>query len=582
MKKFLPALSILILVYAGCKKEKNTNPAPTSPVPVSTGTGATGGNPSLSLNIAPMVVAAGMTISLPGTNLPAASEIKVSFNGVEAQVISCTTSIVVVKIPATTSGNITAIIGTQTLPGPAFTVVNAPIITATDPLEVTSGTVVTITGTGFKNDGLTTKVLFGGVAATVQSITATEIKVVTPVTTSGKISVVITPAIYALSQAYTYTAPELLKPYASGTVTLRSQTDVDVFVSMNKGKNLQITGDLNLDGTDINSVSGLSLISAVSGNVNFTNVSGITDAPFINNLSQAGGLYFKYSGLTSLSFNGLKNFTGILYLTSMDKLTRITFNGLTKPSSVYVKYSPLLTDLSFLSNITATGAINITNVAAPVLVVDQVRTINDLRISNCPNMTSVSMRSLQTNSGTDYSGFELSNCQALTSVAFATLTSIAGLLSISGTGLSDLNGFSSLTSVGSLSLYSNPALNSLLGLKNLTAVTIPAVTNGPNVGGVSFNGIFIDSNPKLTSMNGLQGVTNIPMLRISRNSSLNDYCPLKKQIIALSALPAYTYKYLPCCETMSYKTGSIAALSVESNGGFSTTKSVVDGLALCL
>ena len=52
---------------------------------------------------------------------------------------------------------------------------------------------------------------------------------------------------------FTYVDLDLTAPYVNGDVALKTQADVDAFVALNKGKELQITGSLVIGGSDVTS-----------------------------------------------------------------------------------------------------------------------------------------------------------------------------------------------------------------------------------------------------------------------------------------------------------------------------------------
>lgn len=584
MKKLLPALLFLLLAYTGCKKDQTAQPNPAGDTTNTGSNGKTGTSGPALGTLSTNVVTSGMLVNLSGSNLPtSASDIKVSFNGVDAPVQFSSLSGLIVKVPVTTSGNIKAVIGDQTLTGPAFTYVAAPAVTAISPTMITTGTVVTLTGTNFQAEGLSTSVSFNGAAAVIQSISATEIKVVAPKTSNGLVRVSLTPNISGLSPAYTYTSPALLVPYVSGDVTLASQSDVDAFTAVNKGRQLQITGDLNISGADVTSVSGLANITSVSGKIYINNAAALSDAPFLNTITHAGSIYFVYTGLTNVSFNNLTDFTGGIYLSSLDKLTHVSFSNLSTPAYVYIHYVPLLTDLSFMSKITATSGISLIYSGATSLKADNLATMGNLELQNCAALSTVSFRSLTATTSENLLGIVVSQCTALKHMDLTALSTVAGKFSLSGTSLTDMNGFAALTRAGSLTLLGNDELADLQGLKRLTAVTLAATTGGLTYGSVNINGINIALNPKLTSLNGLQNVATLPLLTIRNNTALNDLCPLKKQILAMNALPAYTYRYIPCCapENNSYLNGSTAALTLTANGNYATAQNALDALSQC-
>jgi hypothetical protein len=585
MKKSLPIVLMLLLALAGCKKENTkekspitgttTKPAVTvtgiSPATVSAGTvvtvtgtnfgtdttgvkvlfngvaGAvqsvtpmeikavvpvtTSGNVTLTIGsqtitgpaftytipqvtitgISPATGTSGAIVTITGTNFsPSASGLKVEFNGVAGTVLSVNLTEIKVAVPVTTSGNITLTISGQTIQGPVFTY-TIPTVTGLLPTSGTPGTLVTITGTNFVPSASGVKVLFNGVAAAVQSVSATEIKATVPVTNSGNVTVTINGQTIT-GPAFTYISP--LVPYISGDVRLNSQADVDAFVALNKGRQLQITGSLSIGNpnSDITSLSGLANITSVSGNL-------------------------------------------ILY------------------------NCPLLTDLSFLNHITSAGAISFSSLAVTTITMDNLSSVTgSLNITSCKNLNDISFKSLA-NTG----GLNIYSCSQLSNMNFSTLSSVSGRLTVWFTNLTDLNSFSTLQTAGSISIYSNPVLSSLHGLARLTTLSLPAIAAGTSSSAATrVNGIYIAYNPKLTSLTGLQNVTTVPIIYISDNSNLNDFCPLKTPINTLSTWPAYKYTANSSNSGSSpFVTASRPALTLINNGSYATTLNALAAIALC-
>ena len=586
MKKLLPALLVLLLSFASCKKEQPSAPtSATTPstkkdtTTTTTGTTITTQAPPAISSISSSVVTAGKSVALSGTNLPtSATGVSVLFNGVAANIQFILKSGIGVIVPVTTSGNIKVVIDKDTLAGPAYTYVDAPVVTGMTPTTVSTGSVVTITGTNLMASGYTTTVSFTNVPAVIQSITATEIKAVVPKTTNGTALITTAPGITAWTPQFNYISPELLKPYVSGNVTLTSQADVDAFAGMNKGKQLQITGDLNIQGPDITSVAGLSNITSVSGRIYLFGDRALTDAPFLNTINNAGTLYIVDCGFTSLSFNSLNSFSGIFYLNDLNKLSHISFTGLTTPASVSISNTPLLTDLSFLQNITSIGGIFLKYGGATELNMNKLTSAGIIDIYGCDFKT-INMRSLTSITSTE--GLSLRNSPSISNLEFTALTSITGKLTLSSSNVTDMKGFSSLKSAGSLALFSNPSLSDLKGLANLTTLTSPALGTSVSFG-VVLNGIDIELNPKLTSLAGLQNVSTVPIITITRNTMLNDFCPLKGPVNILKNTPAYSYRaQKQQLDMIVYYTSTMPALALNQNGSYATTQDALAAVALC-
>ncbi|RYE27306.1 MAG: hypothetical protein EOP45_01705 [Sphingobacteriaceae bacterium] len=480
-------------------------------------------------------------------------------------------------------------------------------ITKLSPATVSEGTMVTISGTNFGTYASLLTVLFNGKIAPIQSITATEIKVKVSPTTSGNVAILTSNGQTFTGPAFTYVSSALLiAPYVSGDVTLNTQADVDAFATVNKGQQLKITGNLTIGGytvvnsainySDITSVAGLSNITSISGTISFSYVK-LAEAPFLDSINAAGGISIYSSGFTKLSFNNLKSFSGNLFLSILSDLTNISFNGLTTVNNLYIFICPLVTDLSFLNNITSAGSIYLNSFGATKITMDNLTRIipNNLTITaptnsiivtpagltivNIENLNNISLKSLTTISGRLYIGL----CQQLSNVNFNNLASVSDKLTLSVTNLTDLNGFSALQTLGSITLSGNPALINLHGLEHLTTLNSPAIdpTNVSSAPVSRFGGIYIGSNAKLTSLSGLQNITTVPIVYISGNTILNDFCPLKMPINVLSTSPAYSYRIQNPRIDGAYVTTSTPALTLTKNGNYATTPDALAAVALC-
>ena len=116
----------------------------------------------------------------------------VRFNGVATPVLSATTTVLTVRVPATaTSGTVQVITGEGAgRSAQTFTVFQPPTLAVVATAEGTPGSVVTLTGTNFSPVAAQDTVWFGSVAAQVQQASATRLQLVVPSgAASGKIRV---------------------------------------------------------------------------------------------------------------------------------------------------------------------------------------------------------------------------------------------------------------------------------------------------------------------------------------------------------------------------------------------------------
>ena len=467
------------------------------------------------------------------------------------------------------------------------------------PSTVTTGAVVTITGTnlGTSASGLT--VYFENKLASILSVTPTEIKVVVPQTSSGLVTIQINGRMVSTSSPllFTYYESTVSAPYVSGDVKLVSQADVDSFVKFNKGKKIKITGNLaigletvttTINRSDITSVAELSnVITAVSGTISFS-YTQISDAPFLNTITAAGGLSAYYCDFTSLHLSALQSFSGDISFTGLAKLTQLNINNLSTVNNLTIQSCQLLTDLSFLNSIQTAASVNLSTLSAVTAInMDNLTVVNTGGITIYLNskLGSVSFKSLNRVTGRLYIVF----CPQLSSLNFKALKSVSDRLTIFNTNVSELSGFGLIQTLGALNITSNPALSNLHGLEQLTTLTLPAITGVVHAAGgmsiglsglpAALGGVTIQSNANLSSLNGLQNITTIPVAYILSNKILNDFCPFKVSVKALSVLPDYSYTYYATSGFSSKR--STTALTLTGNGSYVTTPDALKAVAIC-
>ena len=410
---------------------------------------------------------------------------------------------------------------------PASTAPAVATVTDMSPSEVSTGMVVTISGTNFGTSTDAVAVSFSGAKATIQSVIPTQIKAVVPTlpATSGDVSVTIEGHIIT-GLSYTTAAPAVA-PLT--IIRLTTQAQVDSFAVHNQGKQLQLSGGLFIGnlipGSDIHDISGLSGITTIAGALNILNCPQLTDVSALSNLTSAGSIVIIGIGATSVV---------------MDKLTAT--NGLSI-IGFYALSNKALTKISFKSLPVVGGVLN---------------------IGACPQLTTA-----------DYSA----------------LTSVSGKFTVSNTALTNLSGFTSLQTASSITISGNTALASIQGLERLNTLTAPALNTQYSSSDLSviLGGVYITSNAKLSSLAGLQNLSAeaVPVIYISGNTALNDFCPLKGPINAANNLGPYTYQTLmstnPGLADSPYKliTHTLTAVTLTNNGNYAATADALAAVANC-
>ena len=153
----------------------------------------------------PAKAASGTTVTIKGTNFTGVTSVK--FGGVTAQSFNIISSTTIQAVPATGATgevSVTAASGTGTRKG--FTYLNPPMITSFSPAIGSTGSEITINGSGFTD---ATAITFGGVAAqTFVVLSDNTIKAIVGTGSSGNISVT-TSVATVTSPGFTYSALSL-------------------------------------------------------------------------------------------------------------------------------------------------------------------------------------------------------------------------------------------------------------------------------------------------------------------------------------------------------------------------------------
>lgn len=495
MKNQLLALLVLLLAFAGCKKEKSpivTSPAKDTIVNHQPPVQGTSGQVTLT-GISPSSGTVGTIVTISGTNFGTSpTDVKVLFNGVAGNIQSVTTTEIKVITPVATSGNVVVGIGSQNLTGLVFTYTLPATVTGLLPTSGTPGTLVTITGTNFVPSATGVKVLFNGVAATVQSASATEIKATVPVTNSGNVTVTVNNQTIT-GPIFNFISP--LVPYISGDVRLNTQADVDAFVALNKGKQLQIIGSLNIGNpnSDITSVAGLSNITSVSGTLNLYYCPLLTDLSFLNHITSAGAISFSYLSVTTITMDNLSTVTGDLSISSCKNLNNISFKSLANTGGLNIYSCSQLSNMDFSTLSSVSGRLTVW-------------------FTNLTNLNAFS--SLQT----------AGSLSLYFNSALSSLHGLARLTTLSLPAITAGTSSSVATRVNGIYIAYNPKLASLAGLQSVTAVPIIYISD---------NSILNDLCPLKTPINTLSAWPAYKYTANSNNSGSNPLVTVSRPALTL-------------------------------------------------
>lgn len=178
-------------------------------------------------SIEPSMADVGTTITITGTNfsqVPANN--KVSFGSTPAEVLSATETTLTVVVPEGATTGPISIFKVETVEGPLFTVVPAPVINEFSVTGAAVGTSITISGANFGATAGENIVRFNGVTADITSASTTELVVVVPEeATTGPITVEVigqtneTELIFTIAPVIEAINPEVGLPGETVTIT---------------------------------------------------------------------------------------------------------------------------------------------------------------------------------------------------------------------------------------------------------------------------------------------------------------------------------------------------------------------------
>lgn len=292
-------------------------------------------------------------------------------------------------------------------------------------------------------------------------------------------------------------------------ITFSTQAQIDSF-QVNYPNCTEIEGDVNIQGSSIRNLYGLSVLTSIGGSLSIRYNDLLSNVTGLNNLTQIGSLL-------SIEYNdSLKNITAFFNLTDIG-----TF--------IYIQGNAALTSLNGLEGITTIRRLVIWN--------------NDglTSLTGLDNLTSISVYL------SIYHNDSLINFSGLNQ-----LDSIGGDLIITfNAGLTSMEGLERLTYVGSsLQIGYNDILNSLEGLDELTYIRLGLfIAHNPNLTNVSDlinlttvkHAVWIEDNDVLGSLSGIDNLNPIVFdtLYICDNQMLTE-CEVQSVCEYLANSPYYT------------------------------------------
>ena len=394
--------------------------------------------------------------------------------------------------------------------------------------------------------------------------------------------------------------------YIYGNTALTSLTGLNALTSIGLGFGIQ-----NNDA--LSSLAGLTALTSVGVYNYIYNNDALTSLTGLNALASIEGELSIYDNdaLSSLTaFNTAS--IGSLYIYDNDALTSLSGLNAASIGSLYIQDNDALTSLAGLNALTSIGSLYIQNNTAltSLIGLDHPISITGITIQNnvllsdcavqaiCDYLSSPPGRiDIQNNAtGCNYPEIYV-NCNLTPPICppfelyFTTqaqidnfqinspnCTNIAGNVTISGSGITNLYGLSPLISIGgNLQIYSTDALTSLNGLNNLSSI-------GGNFNNISFNAsltsmagldalnsvggdFYITSNDALTSITGLDALNSVAgYLAIGFNNVLASLSALNNLSLVEGYLQIYDNPELPTLTSLD-NLSSVGGITIVRNAG---------------
>ena len=287
-------------------------------------------------------------------------------------------------------------------------------------------------------------------------------------------------------------------------IIFQNQADIDNF-QVNFPGCAHIEGDVEIEGDHIYNLDGLSVVTAIGGQLYITNNDSLTD---ITGLSALTGIW----GSLLISSNPM--------LTSLEGLESL----ITVPADVFISNNLLLNDISAIGNINSDSVAElwITSNAA-LSICDNAFICSYLSNPNgtvsiknnapgCANPPEVAddcgitLGCLPSGNYNFYHQADIDNFQA----NYPGCTELAGETLINGSDITNLAGLNVVTTInGSLKFFNCTQLESLAGIESITQI------NGP---------LSIIGNSLLTDISALNNLDTIGLtfLSISNNALLSN------------------------------------------------------------
>ena len=275
-------------------------------------------------------------------------------------------------------------------------------------------------------------------------------------------------------------------------ITFTNQSQIDNF-QINYPNCIEIEGDVEISGVDINSLNGLCVLNAFGSSLKIFECENLSNLTGLENVTTIGKDLVIYIN------------TSLTSLTGLDNLVSVT-------RDLFLSYNKNLTSISSLSNLTSIGR---------RLFINELDALKELYGLNNVNFIGGSIYILRNDS-----------LAAITQLN--TIDSVYGELHIIGNdALINLSGLNNLSFISTeLHISGNEALTSLNGLSNLSIIggdleigTNYSLLNINDLSNISHiaGDLIVSKNSSITSLSGLNNIepASIEDLDIHYNSSLS-------------------------------------------------------------
>jgi hypothetical protein len=276
----------------------------------------------------------------------------------------------------------------------------------------------------------------------------------------------------------------------------------------------EIEGDVEIYGSNIDNLHGLSGLTSIGGGLQIHFASNLPNLNGLENLSFIGGdldLFYNHDLINFTELENLNSIGGDLIIEANEHLTSIS--GLKNIDPESIENLTICRNESLSSCEIQCLCEYLANPAGKVLIYNNAEGCNNP--PEVANACGFAMSCLPYGDYLLYNQYDIDNFQT----NYSNCTQLQGNVTITGDDITNLNGMNSVSTIaGNFEISDNPLITNLLGLENLISIggylTIFQNVTQTSLSGLNMLGAIgadfeISGNPNLLVLTGLDSLNSI-------------------------------------------------------------------------